>query len=134
MCTNPPNRSTHPPNFNVSIGQVSFPEGGHGFLAPGDGFPITGGTGSTGGMGTLGRGTTGGMGTEGMGTAGIGTTGGMGTTGGTLMGMGGRVMGPLGDFEPEPGFVFLGGLPLHEPQPRMGEAEEMKSMQMRKRE
>ena len=85
-------------------------------------------------MGTDGIGTTGGMGTEGIGTTGGMGTEGIGTTGGILMGMGGRVMGPLGDFEPEPGLVFLGGLPLHEPQPRMGEAEEMKSMQMRKRE
>lgn len=151
MCTSPPNKSTHAPSFKVSIGQVSFPDGGQGFFVPGDGFVMTGGT-VTGGMGTAGIGTEGigtagigtdgGMGTDGMGTEGMGTTGGslIGglTTGGRVMGgfpmIGGRVMGPLGDLEPEPGLTFLGGLLPQEPQARMGEAEEMKSMQMRKRE
>lgn len=144
MCTSPPNKFTHPPNFSVSIGQVSFPDGGQGFF-DGDGFGVTGGN-VTGGNVTGGRGgrSTGGL-TGGRSIGGLtmggrvigGLTAGGRSMGGLTMGgreMGGRVMGPLGDFEPEPGLVFLGGLEPQEPQPKIGVAVERKSMEMRKRE
>ena len=136
MCTSPPNRSTHPPSFRVSIGQVSFPGGGGQGFFPGDGFLMTGGavTGGTvtGGMGTGGiligglmtggrsiGGLTGGRGTGGILIGGLttggrsigGFTGGRGT-GGILIGgltMGGRSMGGFTGGRGTGG-ILIGGL------------------------
>ncbi|EOY31170.1 Uncharacterized protein TCM_047111, partial [Theobroma cacao] len=142
MCTNPPRRSTQAPSFSVSIGQVAVAGGG------GQDFPlggvviggtVTGGRlmggftiGGINGGRLIGGFTTGGSVTGGTVTGGF-TIGGT-VTGGKLIGgltMGGMVMGPLGDF-PLGFLCFGGGLP-QVPQPRIGVAAEMKSMQMRSR-
>jgi hypothetical protein len=93
---------------------------------------VTGGTGSCGtvtkGTGRLGTvtggtgrwGSTGGIGRLGIGKVGGTVTGGIVTGGFTL---GGFTIGAL------PGLCFFGGFP-QVPQPRIGVAEEMKSMQM----
>lgn len=121
MCTNPPSRSTQAPNFSVSMGQVSLVGG------VGQGFPlgglVTGGTVPGGRL--IGGTVTGGRSMGGL------TIG--GTTGGNLIGgftRGGKVMGPLGDFPL--GFRCLCAFP-HEPHPRIGVTEEMKSMQIKRR-
>ncbi|KAJ4958286.1 hypothetical protein NE237_025397 [Protea cynaroides] len=144
MCTSPPRRSTHAPSLRVSIGHVFFAGAG----GDGQGLPLggvvtggfkIGGTGTTGGIVTGGMGTTGGIVTGGMGTTGGTVTGGMVTggmvTGGMVTGglmTGGLTTGgfTLGGFT---GLCLGGGFP-QDPQPRMGEAEEMKSMRMKRRD
>ena len=88
ICTNPFNRSTHAPNFNVSIGHVSFtggPTGGHG-------APLLGGAGVAGGF-NIGTGGSGGRSIGGLiGGKSIGGLIGGKSTGGLI---GGRSTGGL---------------------------------------
>lgn len=104
------------------MGQVSLVGG------VGQGFPLGGLV--TGGTVPGGR-VIGGIVTGGRSMGGL-TIG--GTIGGKLIGgftRGGKVMGPLGDFPL--GFRCLGGAFPHEPHPRIGVTEEMKSMKIKRR-
>lgn len=77
---NPPNKSTHAPNFSVSMGHVSGFGGGGGHGVDGDG---TTGAGFNGGLGGTGTYTGGGGGGDGYTTGGGGDGGGGGlATGG----------------------------------------------------
>lgn len=109
--TKPPNKSTHAPNFSVSIGHVAFPVPGGDLWLPGGGgqsFPpelggfVPGGrrgpTIGNGGSGNVGSPPTGGMGNPPTGGMGSPPTGGMGSppTGGS--GSSGTVTGGTGSF------------------------------------
>lgn len=143
ICTNPPSRSTHAPSFSASIGHVATggdtAGGGGGHGVPG-GLGLTGGSTGTGGRGIGGR-VIGGLVIGGRITGGL-TIGGRVTGGFTIGGRvtGGRVVGLGGDF----GVLGLGlglGLGLwwwegslpQGTQSRIGVAEEMKNMEMRRR-
>lgn len=106
--TKPPNKSTHAPNFSVSIGHVAFPlpdgglwlpgGGGHPFPPVAGGFSPGGRRGPTignGGSGSVGP-TTGGMGSPDTGGIGSPDTGGMGTFGTVTGGMGSPDTGGMG--------------------------------------
>ncbi|KAL2465551.1 Uncharacterized protein Adt_41402 [Abeliophyllum distichum] len=125
MCTNPPSKSTQAPSFSVSMGHVAGGGGGQGVPFPFGGL-TTGGT-VTGGF-TIGGKFIGGL------TIGGRVTGGL-TIGGRVIGgltIGGRVTGGL-IFGGLLGFLCFGGGLEQDPQSRMGVAEEMKSMEMKRR-